>query len=131
LNSESKLLSVIEKELSDIRDKDSDKRRTTIVQDGSKADISEEDLIVEVEVVINITHHQFIKSIPIKSYNKSNLDIDTIVLLDKDYIEYMFETYTDYRLLLFTNQGNCYGINCHDSPEGKWRDRGEHLSTVL
>ena len=51
-------------------------------------------------------------------------------LLDET-IEYVFDTSTDCRLLILTNQGNCYSINCHEIPEGKWRDRGEHITSVI
>ncbi len=131
LHSESRLLSVIETELLSVRQQHSDKRRTTIIKDSSKAEISQEDLIIVEEIVITLSNHQYIKSIPKKSYNRSNVDLDTVDLLDKDYIEFMFETSTDCRLLLFTDQGNCYGINCHDIPEGRWRDRGQHISSVI
>lgn len=131
LNSKSELLSVIEKELMAIKEQYADSRRTDIIEDSSKAEISEEDLIVVEDVVVTLTNHQYIKSIPKKSYNRSNLDVDAVDLLDKDYIEYVFDTSTDCRLLILTDQGNCYGINCHDIPEGKWRDRGEHITSVI
>lgn len=131
LNSESRLIKVIEKDLLSIRERHSEPRRTEIIADSSKAEISEEDLIMVEEVVVTLTRHQFIKSIPRKSYDRSNLDIDTVDLLDKDYIEYNLPTSTDRRILIFTNRGNCYGINCHDIPEGRWRDRGEHISTII
>lgn len=131
LNSKSQLFSVIEKELMEIKEQYADDRRTKIIEDSSKAEISEEDLIIVEDVVVTLTNHQYIKSIPKKSYNRSNLDKDSIDLLDKDYIEYVFDISTDFRLLLFTDHGNCYGINCHDIPEGKWRDRGEHITSVI
>ncbi|NMA95603.1 MAG: DNA gyrase subunit A [Clostridiales bacterium] len=131
LSSESKLISVIEDDLMTIYKDYHEPRRTRIIEDSSKAEILEEDLIAIEEIVVTLTRHKFIKSIPIASYNRSNIDADAVDLLEEDYMEYIMHTTTDSRLLLFTNHGNCYGINCHDIPEGRWRDRGEHISTII
>ncbi len=131
LKSETRLLKVIKSELMSIKKKYSDKRRTLIVEDSSKAEIKTEDIIHVEDVVITLTRNQDIKRIPMRSFQRSNNDVEVVDTADKDYIEFLVESATDHRILFFTDAGNSYSIICKDIPEGKWKDKGIQLVQLI
>jgi DNA gyrase subunit A len=131
LSSEAQLLKVIRAELTEIKKKYADTRRTKLIEDSSKAEIKTEDLIYIEDAVITLTRNQDIKRIPMKSFNRSNTDVEAVDTRDMDYVEYLLESATNHRVLFFTDMGNCYGILCKDIPEGKWRDKGVQLTQLL
>ena len=131
LSSDAQLLKVIKTELLEIRKKYADPRRTMIVEDGSKAEIRTEDLIYVEDIVITLTRNQDVKSIPMKSFSRSNRDVEAVETRDMDYIEFLVDSATNHRVLFFTDRGNCYGITGKDIPEGKWKDKGIQLTQLL
>lgn len=131
LDSENLLMKLIRSELLDIKKRFEDERRTVIIEDGSKADIKTEDIIYIEDTVITLTRNQDIKRIPLKSFNRSNRDLGVGETREKDYIEFLVDSATDHRVLLFTDAGNCYSLNGIDIPEGKWRDKGVSLAILL
>jgi DNA gyrase/topoisomerase IV subunit A len=131
LASEKLLIKLIKKELLEIKKKYSSERRTDIVEDGTKAEIKTEDLIYVEDVVVTLTHNQDIKRIPIKAFNRSSRDVEVVDTREMDYIEFLVDSSTDHKVLLLTDQGNCYSLNCSDIPEGKWKDKGVQLLSLL
>ena len=131
LGSERKLINLIKKELLEIKQKYGDERRTRIIEDETEAEIKTEDLIHVEDVVITLTHNHDIKRVPIKSFNRSSKDVEAVDTREMDYIEFLVDSATDHKLLFFTSEGNCYGLDAIHIPEGKWRDKGVQLSTLL
>ena len=131
LASETKLLKVIKTELLEVKKRYTDPRRTVILKDNSVAEIRTEDLIHVEDVLITLTRNQDIKRVPLKSYQRSNHEGEKGDLKDVDYIEFLADSATNHRVLFFTDAGNCYGITCKDIPEGKWRDKGVPLASIL
>jgi DNA gyrase subunit A len=131
LKSETRLLKVIKTELLDIKRKYADNRRTLIIEDSSKAEIKTEDIILVEDVMITLTRNQDIKRIPMKSFQRSNHDVEVVETRDMDYVEFIVESATDHRVLFFTDAGNCYSIICKDIPEAKWRDKGIQLVQLI
>jgi len=131
LASERHLIRLIKKELLEIKKKYTDERKTKIIEDEAEAEIKTEDLIYIEEMVVTLTHSQDIKRIPIKSFNRSSKDVEAVDTREMDYIEFLVDSATDHRLLFFTDNGNCYGLDAIDIPEGKWRDKGVQLSSLL
>ena len=131
LASERALVRVIKKELLDIKKKYAEPRKTRIIEDADEAEISSEDLMYVEDMVIALTHNGYIKRIPEKSYNRSNRDVENVDTQDMDYVEFVVESATDHRVLFITDKGNCYAIDCNAIPEGKWRDRGVLLHTLV
>jgi DNA gyrase subunit A len=131
LSSEAQLLKVIRTELTEIKKKYADPRRTRLVEDSAKAEIRTEDLIYIEDTVITLTRNQDIKRIPMKSFNRSNTDVEAVETRDMDYIEFLVDSATNHRVLFFTDMGSCYGILGKDIPEGKWRDKGVQLTQLL
>ena len=131
LNSETRLLKVIKSELQAVKKQFADERRTHIVEDSSKAEIKTEDIIFVEDVVIALTRNQDIKRIPMKSFQRSNHDVEAVDTRDMDYVEFLEKSVTNHRVLFFTDEGNCYSIICKDIPEGKWRDKGVQLAQLV
>ncbi|SFQ42094.1 DNA gyrase subunit A [Caldicoprobacter faecalis] len=131
LSSEQALINVIKQELLEIKEKYADPRRTKIIEDVKEAEISVEDLIYVEDAVITLSHNQYIKRVPAKSYSRSSRDVESVETGDGDYIEFVVESATDHKVLIFTDVGNCYTLACNDIPEGKWRDRGVPLYTLV
>ena len=125
------MLKVIKTELLDIKRKYADNRRTLIIEDSSKAEIKTEDIILVEDVMITLTRNQDIKRIPMKSFQRSNHDVEVVETRDMDYVEFIVESATDHRVLFFTDAGNCYSIICKDIPEAKWRDKGIQLVQLI
>ncbi|NLO82696.1 MAG: DNA gyrase subunit A [Clostridiales bacterium] len=131
LASERTLVKVIKRELLDIKKKYADPRRTRLVEDVSEAEISSDDLVYVEDSVITLTHDGYIKRIPLKSYNRSSRDVESVETREGDYVEFVVESATDHRVLLITDKGNCHAINCKSLPEGKWRDKGIYLHNLV
>ncbi|MGI6140354.1 MAG: DNA gyrase subunit A [Caldicoprobacterales bacterium] len=131
LNSETRLLKVIKSELQAVKKQFADERRTHIVEDSSKAEIKTEDIIFVEDVIIALTRNQDIKRIPMKSFQRSNHDVEAVDTRDMDYVEFLEKSVTNHRVLFFTDEGNCYSIICKDIPEGKWRDKGVQLAQLV
>ena len=131
LESEIQLLKVIKTELLEIKKQYADERRTVIVKDSTAAEIKTEDLIYVEEVMLALTRNQDIKRIPMKSFQRSNHDVEAVETRDMDYVEFLAESATNHKVLFFTDAGNCYSIVCKDIPEGKWRDKGVQLVQLI
>jgi DNA gyrase subunit A len=131
LSSERVLIGVIKKELLDVKKKYEAPRRTLIIEDAKEAEIKAEDLMHVEDTVITMTRNQDIKRVPVKSYNRSNRDVESVETRDMDYIEFVEKSATDHRVLFFTDIGNCYILDGREIPEGKWRDKGVPLITLL
>lgn len=124
LNSESELKKVIIKELTDIKKEFSNDRRTLILDSTDEAQIDTNELIVVEDSMITLSSEGFIKKVPMKSYNRSTSDIDTIELRELDKIACIFKTNTLDNVLVFTNLGNMYQFKSIKIPELKWKEKG-------
>jgi len=131
LGSEKLLIRLIKKELLEIKEKYSTPRRTEIIKDSSEAEIKTEDLIHVEECIIALTRNQDIKRVSQKAFNRSSKDVEVVETREMDYIEFLVESETDHKILLLTNQGNCYSLNSIEIPEAKWRDKGVQLASLI
>ncbi len=131
VNSETLLLKLIRTELLDVKKRFNDERRTLIVKDGTKADIKTEDIIFIEDTVITLTKNQEIKRVSVKSLNRASKDTEAGEMKEKDHIEFMADSATNHRILLFTDAGNCFGLGGMDIPEGKVKDKGVPLTGLI
>ncbi|BDR67546.1 DNA topoisomerase IV subunit A [Clostridium tetani] len=131
LQHEKELLKVIKFELEEVREKYGDKRKTLIIKDDEKAKIDIEDLIIDEETVITISKEGFCKRVSVKSYNRSNSDIEDIEYREGDYNKFLLEGSTKDNVLIFTNKGNMYSTKVINIPEKRWKDRGIRLDETI
>lgn len=127
-----RLLTVIKNEISGIRDKYGDERRTAIGYD--EFDISMEDLIPKENTVIAMTSLGYIKRMTIdnfKSQNRGGRGIKGMQTIDEDYIEDLFMTTTHHYIMFFTNKGRVYRLKAYEIPESGRTARGTAIINLL
>jgi DNA gyrase subunit A len=123
---------IIVAELEDIKKRFGDDRRTKIV--GDIADIEDEDLITEEEVVVTITHSGYIKRIPLDEYrtqHRGGKGVKGMETRDEDFVEKLFVANTLTTLLVFTDKGKIYWLKVHRLPQGNRTSKGKFIANVL
>lgn len=131
LESEKELLKVIKTELTELRDKFADNRRTLIVEDDEEAKIDLEDVIPDEDVIITLSNEGFVKRVPLKTYNRSNTDVNEIEHREGDFNRFLLNSNTKNTLMFFTDKGNMYQTKGDGIPEHKWKDKGEKLDLIV
>ena len=131
LENENELLKVIKSELLEIKDKYGDGRRTAIIEDDEEAKIDLEELVIVEDTMVTLSNEGFIKRIPLKSYNRSNINVDDIEYREGDFNKYLFSSNTKDTVMFFTDKGNMYQLKGVGIPEGKWKDKGERLDDLI
>ena len=133
LGSEKKVRGIIKTELTEIREKYGDDRRTKIVKHGVK-DFNPEDLIADEESVLVLTKGGYIKRTDPSEYRKQRrggvgvVDLDT---KDEDFITHLIYATTHNDILFFTDKGKAYQIKMYDIPEGKRATKGKSVMNFL
>lgn len=126
------LLGVIKTEITVIRDKYGDERRTSIGYD--EFDISMEDLIPKENTVITMTSLGYIKRMTVdnfKSQHRGGKGIKGMQTIDEDYIDDMLMTSTHHYLMFFTNKGRVYRLKAYEIPECGRTARGTAIVNLL
>ncbi|WP_125152079.1 DNA topoisomerase IV subunit A [Clostridium rectalis] len=131
LENKKELLKVIKSELEEIKNKHGDARKTAIVEDDSKAKIDIEEFVVEEDVVITVSNEGFTKRVSLKSYNRSNANIEDIEYREGDFNRFLINSNTRDTLMIFTEKGNMYQTKVINIPEFKWKEKGKRLEEII
>ena len=132
LGDEKRLLGVIRDEITIIRNKYGDDRRTSIGVDDDEITI--EDLIKKENTVIAMTKLGYIKRMTVdnfRSQNRGGKGIKGMSTLDDDYIEDLLMTSTHHFIMFFTNKGKAYRIKAYQIPESSRVARGMAIVNIL
>ncbi|ACL68770.1 DNA gyrase, A subunit [Halothermothrix orenii H 168] len=132
LADEGKLLGIIKDELLELKEKFQDERRTEISIQAVDLDV--EDLIPEEQVVITLTHHGYIKRMPIdiyRSQRRGGKGIIGINTKEEDFVEHVFTTSTHHYFLFFTNKGKVYRLRVFEIPQASRQARGTAIVNLL
>lgn len=132
LDSRPRRMSIIKKELEEIRDSYGDDRRTEITPIGKT--FSVEDMIAEEDVVITITHHGYIKrtaAVTYRSQRRGGRGLQGAQMKEEDFIEHLFIANTHDYLLFFTDRGRCYWLKVHEVPQGGRAARGRAIINLV
>lgn len=132
LDSEEKLIELIEDELNEIKEKYGDKRRTKIVADEGEIDI--EELIEKEDILITLTNDGYIKRLPVDTYkvqNRGGKGISAANTKEDDFIKRIMTTNTHEDLLFFTSFGRVYSLKGYQIPEGSRTSRGQAIINIL
>ena len=127
LNSEKKLISLIKKELLEIKEKYGNPRRTRFLNSPSQPVVFEEKPAAE-DVVVVVQRGGAMKRIAVKQYQKMVKETEPSEI---ENIQMLLETQTNHRLHIFTNHGNMYTLECQTLPEGKLSTRGVLLNSLV
>ena len=133
LASPAKMLKLISRELSDIREKYKDERRTRVIKGGVKM-IHEEDLIPEKESVLVYTSGGYVKRTDPSEYRsqkRGGVGVIDIEPKEEDFVTMLLSASTHADLLFFTNRGKAYQIKMYDVPEGKRATKGKSIMNFL
>lgn len=132
LGDEKKLLGVIKEEITLIRDKYGDERRTKIGFDVF--DLSMEDLIPNDITLISMTKLGYIKRMTVdnfKSQHRGGKGIKGMQTIDEDFVEELFMTMNHHYIMFFTNQGRVYRLKAYQIPEASRTARGTAIINLL
>ena len=132
LGNEKLLLGVIRDEITVIRDKYGDDRRTSIGIDEDEITI--EDLIKEENTVIAMTRLGYIKRMTednFRSQNRGGKGVKGMATIEDDFIEDLMMTSTHHYIMFFTNKGKVYRMKAYEIPESSRTARGTAIVNLL
>ena len=132
LANHSRVLDIIREELTEVKNRFGDERRTEI--SDAEIDMQDEDLIPQEDVVITMTTNGYIKRIPIDTYrtqNRGGRGIKGMTMNEDDIIELMITMSTHDHLLLFTNFGKVYRMKGFHIPNASRTAKGLPVVNLL
>jgi DNA gyrase subunit A len=132
LGEEKVLLEVIKRELSEVVEEFGDERRSQIVE--RIEDLSIEDLIMDEEMVVTVSHNGYIKRNPISLYRaqrrggRGKIGMGT---REEDFVSHLFIASMHSFLMFFSNRGRVYWKKVHEIPEASRTGRGRAIINLL
>jgi DNA gyrase subunit A len=132
LADEKEIYKIIVEELTEIKKKYGDERRTQIIDRTDE--ISIEDTIVDEDMAVTISHDGYIKRNPITLYRaqrrggKGKIGTTT---KEEDFVEYLFIASMHSYILFFTTIGKVYWIKVHELPQASRAARGKPIVNLL
>lgn len=128
-----KVLDIIVNELTDLKAKYGDVRRTKIYK-SALGEISEEDLVAKEETLITITKTGYIKRLSATSYRaqrRGGKGVIGMTTKEEDEIEHILSASTHDNILFFTNKGRVFGTKAWEIPETSRQAKGQALVNLL
>ena len=132
LASEVEILKIIKEELLELKEKFANPRRTEIIE--RTADLTLEDMIVEEDMVVTVTHGGYIKRNAVSLYRaqrRGGKGKSGIKPKDEDFVESLFIASTHSYILIFTTLGKVYWLKVHEIPQGGRASRGKAIVNLL
>ncbi|MBN2569505.1 MAG: DNA gyrase subunit A [Deltaproteobacteria bacterium] len=132
LSDPQKVLDIIIDEMNDIKERYGDDRRTEIVVDSEDIDI--EDMIVEEDMAITITHQGYIKRNPVSLYRsqhrggRGKMGMGT---KEDDFVEKLFIASSHSHILFFTNTGKVHWLKIYQIPQGGRAAKGKAIVNLI
>jgi len=133
LGSSEKVLSMIKEELTEMKEKYGDERRSKIIV-GEDEDVDFEDLIEEGMVVVTMTNSGYVKRITLNAYKtqgRGGKGVKAVGMKEEDFIEKLYVVSTHDYLLFFTDAGQVYWQKVYHIPEGSRQAKGRHIANLL
>ena len=132
LADDAKVLAVVKNELTALRDKYGDERRTSIEHVSGEVDI--EDLIPEEKCVYTLTHEGYIKRTSADTYqvqNRGGRGISGLSHKDEDFVQELFVGSSHDRVLFMTNRGRVFQLKGYQITEGSRTSKGTNIVNLL
>ncbi len=127
------VLNIIKGELTEVREKFGDERRTKI-QGSSEMGLSDKDLTPNEPMAIFITKQDYIKRMPLDTFRRQKRNtrgVTGVKTKEEDDLQHFFIANMHDRLLVFTNRGQVYSLEVMDLPEGGRTARGLAIVNLL
>jgi DNA gyrase subunit A len=132
LENPDRLMRVIREELIAVRDQYGDARRTEIVR--TRVDLTVEDLIVEEDLVVTLSHAGYVKAQLLTDYRaqrRGGRGKTATVMKDQDFVDRLFIANTHDTILCFSNRGKVYWLKVHQIPQARRGARGRPIVNLL
>ena len=132
LNSESMRYDVIKTELTEVKEKFGDERKSEIQYLADEMRI--EDLIEEEDVVITISHLGYIKRTSATEYRQQRRGGRGAIgsrTREEDYVEHLFVASTHDTMMFFTEKGRCFWLRVYEIPEGEKQSKGRAIQNLI
>jgi len=132
LADETKVTAIIKNDLTEVKEKYGDERRTKI--ETVDNEILDEDLIERVNSVVTVTHGGYIKRLPADTYQaqrRGGKGLTGMTTKEEDFVEQVIVSNSHAFLLMFSNLGKVYRKKCYEIPEASRTAKGTHLANVL
>ncbi len=132
LASERLVLNIIKDELAELRKRYRDERCTEIIEETEKLTV--EDMIVEEDMVVTVSHAGYIKRNPITLYNsqrRGGKGKTGMAMKEEDFVDRLFVASTHDTFLFFTNLGRVYWRKVHELPQAGRMARGKAIVNLL
>ena len=132
LGSESKLRKVIVKELEEVKKEYGDERRTQIIDETTEIQL--EDLIVDEQVAVTISHNGYLKRTAITTYRsqrRGGTGRKGMSTREEDFVEHLYIPSTHDYLLVFTNTGRVYWLKVYEIPDVGAAGKGKHIGNLV
>ena len=132
LSDEGRVLAIVKTELSAVRDRYGDARRTEISAVTGEVDI--EDLIPVETCAVTLTHYGYIKRLPVDTYqaqHRGGRGVNAMTRREEDVVKQMFVAGSHDYILFFTNMGQVYRLKCYEIPEGGRTSKGMNIVNIL
>ena len=132
LASRDRRMQVIDGELRALSERYGDDRRTRIIGESFRLEMG--DLIVDEEVVLTVSHHGYVKRIPIDTYRsqrRGGRGLQGMGTKESDWVEHLFVASTHDVLMIFTRDGTCHWLRVWQIPQGSRQARGKPIVNLL
>ena len=132
LDSKHRRMSIIKDELSEIKEKHGDDRKSIIEFSGGELSI--EDMIPDEKVVITISHAGYIKRTSLAEYktqNRGGVGQKGSTTRSEDFLEYLFVGTNHQYMLFFTQKGKCFWMRVFEIPEGSKLSKGRAIQNLI
>jgi DNA gyrase subunit A len=133
LSNDRLIMQIIEEELTILKDDYGDERRTVIL-DRIDPELTPEDLIVEEDMVVTISHGGYIKRNPISLYRaqrRGGRGITGTRNKDEDFVERLYVASTHSYLLFLTSNGRLHWLKVHELPQAGRMARGKAIVNLI
>jgi DNA gyrase subunit A len=128
-----RVLHMINEDLKYLRDKYGDERRTRIIPDAD-GEVSDEDLIPDVKVLVTLTERGYVKRINADTYKtqrRGGRGIKGMVTREQDVVRHILTSNTMDDLLFFTDRGKVYQLKTHEVPDASRTAKGLPLVNLI
>ncbi|PKP41522.1 MAG: DNA gyrase subunit A [Bacteroidetes bacterium HGW-Bacteroidetes-10] len=125
-------MQIIKDELTELKNKYGDKRRTII--ELTAEDFNPEDFYPDEDVVITISHLGYMKRTPLAEYriqNRGGVGAKGSTTRDEDFIQHIYVANMHSTMLFFTQKGRCFWLKVYQVPEGSKASKGRAIQNVL
>jgi DNA gyrase subunit A len=133
LKSPAKVLKLIKDETLRLKERFSDKRRTTVVPTGL-TEFREEDLVPEEEVIVTLSASGYIKRLPPDAFRKQRRGGKGLIgseVAEDDFITHFLNVHTHDNLLFFTDRGRVFQTKAYDIPAASRTSKGRAIQNFL